>query len=352
MKTSRDKSRLTQWANASGCGCKMPPAQLKTLLAGLERPEFAELRVGFEHSDDAAALQIPGTDQLLLSTADFFSPIVDNPYDFGRVAAANALSDVFAMGGRPCLALGLLAWPVQELGLDSAAEVMRGAQDLCTEERVPLAGGHSIVSEEPFFGLAVQGLVAEMHLKTNRGAQAGDLLYLTKPLGTGIMAAALRKGVLETPDYYGLLEQLSAVNRSGAILALLPEVHAMTDLTGFGLLGHVMEMLGPSTGADIWVDHLPLLEGLEHYLKQNILPDQCYRNWNHVEARVTGLEGPEFAWLCDPQTNGGLLVAVHPSAAAKVELVLDQAGVKAYGIGRFHDESEGIRCLRAVPSAP
>jgi len=348
----RDKARLTQWAKASGCGCKMPPAQLKALLAGLERPEYAELRVGFEHADDAAALQIPGTNQLLLSTADFFSPVVDNPYDFGRVAAANALSDIYAMGGRPCLALGLLAWPVQELGLDAAAEVMRGAQDLCTEERVPLAGGHSIVSEEPFFGLSVQGLVAEEHLKTNRGARPGDLLFLTKPLGSGIMAAALRKGVLDTADYYGLLEQLSVVNRSGATLSCLEEVHAMTDLTGFGLLGHLLEMLAPATGVDLWTDHVPLLVGLEHYLEQSILPDQCYRNWNHVESRVYGMEGPDFAWLCDPQTNGGLMVAVHPSAAAKVGMVLEQAGVKAYAIGRFHDEMQGIRCTRAVPSAP
>jgi len=330
----------------------MPPAQLKALLSGLERSQYAELRVGFEHSDDAAALRIPGTNQLLLSTADFFSPIVDNPYDFGRVAAANALSDIYAMGGRPCLALGLLAWPVQELGLDSAAEVMRGAQDLCNEERVPLAGGHSIVSEEPFFGLSVQGLVAEEHLKTNHGARPGDLLYLTKPLGSGIMAAAMRKGLLETPDYYGLLEQLSVVNRSGASLACLEEVHAMTDLTGFGLLGHGLEMLGLASGLDLWTDHVPLLVGLEHYLEQNILPDQCYRNWNHVESRVSGMEGPDFAWLCDPQTNGGLLIAVHPSASLRVEMVLEQAGVKAYAIGRFQNETEGIRCTRSVPSAP
>lgn len=343
--------RLTQRTRASGCGCKMPPAQLKSMLEGLEHGTHPEVLVGFEHADDAAVIRLPGSNQLLLSTADFFSPIVDNPYDFGRVAAANALSDIYAMGGRPCLALGLLAWPVEELGLASAAEVMRGAQDLCTEEGVPLAGGHSIVASEPFFGLAVQGLVAEDHLKTNRGARAGDLLYLTKPLGSGIMAAALRQGLLETPDYYGLLEQLSVVNRAGATLALLPEVHAMTDLTGFGLLGHALEMLEVGVGLELWTDRVPLLVGLEHYIQKRILPDQCYRNWQHVESKVQGMQGEDFAWLCDPQTNGGLLVAVDPDAAVKVEAVLEAAGVRAACIGCFNEEQEGIRCLKAVPSA-
>lgn len=349
--TPLEPLRLTQRTKASGCGCKMPPAQLKAMLEGLDRTTHPQVLVGFEHADDAAALRLPGINQLLLSTVDFFSPVVDNPYDFGRVAAANALSDIYAMGGRPCLALGLLAWPVEDLGLASAAEVMRGAQDLCAEEGVPLAGGHSIIASEPFFGLAVQGLVADEHLKTNRGALDGDVLYLTKPLGSGIMAAALRKGLLDTPDYYGLLEQLSVVNRVGATLALLPEVRAMTDLTGFGLLGHGLEMLEPPLGLELWTDRVPLLVGLEHYLQQRILPDQCYRNWQHVESRVQGVQGEDFAWLCDPQTNGGLLVAVDPEASVKVEAILESAGVRWACIGRFTEDHEGIRCVKAVPSA-
>lgn len=321
------------------------------MLQGLERVPYPELLVGFEHADDAAVYRLPGSTQLLLATADFFSPVVDNPYDFGRVAAANAVSDIYAMGGRPCMALGLLAWPVDKLGLDAATEVLRGAQDLCGEYRIPLAGGHSIVAEEPFFGLSVQGLVQEEHLKTNRGALPGDYLLLTKPLGSGIMAAALRKGLLQTPDYYGLLEQIATVNEVGATLGLLPEVHAMTDLTGFGLLGHALEMLGPVSGLELWTEAVPLIPGLSQYLNQHLLPDQCYRNWNHVEPMVRGVQGPEFAWLCDPQTNGGLLLAIDPESRLKVESILEAAGAGRFCIGRFSDRFEGIRCIGAVPSA-
>lgn len=299
-------------SHGSGCGCKIAPAVLEEILAGTHRdsPVHADVLVGYQEQDDAALLDLHDG-RALISTTDFFTPIVDDPYDFGRIAAANALSDVYAMGGTPVLATSLLGWPVEKLPAAQATQVIAGARDLCLEANVPIAGGHSIDSPEPLFGLSVNGLVSKAQAVRNHTLEDGDLLFLTKPLGVGIFATALKRGKLEDAHYAALLELTTQRNEAGTKLAEAGLIRAMTDVTGFGLLGHLLEMLKPGGWhATVEKNKTPAMEGVDAYIKQFILPDNTLRNWKGYQHRVAGCEGMDFALLADPQTSGGLLLAV------------------------------------------
>ncbi len=314
-----DDIKLTSYSRSSGCGCKISPAVLDEILGPKSAVEsFPSLVVGYESKDDAAVLDT-GAEEFLISTLDFFMPVVDDAFEFGRIAAANAISDVYAMGGRPVLALSILGFPVDKLPAMQAARIMEGAKAICREAGIPLAGGHSIDSLEPVFGLSVNGLVKKNNLKTNAGAKEGDLLFLTKALGTGIMASALKKGKLRPEDLPKLIDTMAKLNSIGMTLATYEQVHAMTDVTGFGFLGHLIEVCEASgLSAEIEFGAVPLLSGLEHYTSQFILPDASYRNWNSYEKKVRGINGPAFIPLCDPQTSGGLLIAVDPAFHQKL----------------------------------
>lgn len=330
-----DDQRLTQFSKGAGCGCKIAPDVLEQMLGGLQPQSHQKLIIGPETRDDAAVYKLNDT-QGLIATTDFFTPIVDDPYDFGRIAATNAISDVYAMGGKPILALSILGWPVEKLPAAAAAEVIKGAQEVCELAGFPLAGGHSIDSPEPIFGLAVNGLVSLNNIKTNAGAKAGDLLYLTKPLGIGILATALKKGKLQHNDYYKLIALTTTLNTIGEHAGSWPFVHAMTDVTGFGLLGHVLELTAAANlGAQLTLSQIPVVEGLQQYLDQYLIPDNVYRNWNAYSKNVQGVSGQEFMYLCDPQTSGGLLMSIDKSAQATFERKMAELKQECWQIGHL-----------------
>ncbi len=323
--------KLTQYSHGSGCGCKIAPAVLESILkTGTAGPSYANLLVGNDTKDDAAVYNL-GAGRCLISTVDFFTPIVDDAFDFGRIASANAISDVYAMGGEPLLATAILGWPVDKLPAELASRVIEGARAVCAEAGIPLAGGHSIDTPEPMFGLSVNGLVESRHLKKNATARPGDLLYLTKKIGSGILAAAMKRGVLEEDYRPALIAQLSALNKAGARFGTLPYVNAMTDITGFGLLGHLIEMAeGAGLSAEIRYQDVPLMEGVKAYAAKMIVPDNTYRNWNSFADKVQGIGTESFLTLCDPQTNGGLMVAVSPAHRQDFEDVLTELGLGAF----------------------
>ncbi len=333
-----DTPRLTQFSHGSGCGCKIAPAVLDQILKhqGKEKDnlKFNELLVGYEHKDDAAVWDL-GNDDALVSTVDFFMPIVDNARDFGRISACNAISDIYAMGARPLFANAILGWPVDKLPVELAAEVLDGARQICMEANIPLAGGHSINSTEPMFGLAVNGIIKTTHIKKNSTAQAGDLILVTKQLGTGILGAALKRGMLKDEAHLAaMVKSMTTLNKAGAELASMPGVHAMTDITGFGLLGHLIEMCeGSGVSAEIDFGKIPVFDFIDEYLQQNIIPDNTYRNWNSFEKKVEGISDMRaFQLLNDPQTSGGLLIAVKPEAQKEVLAVVD----------RYHDQGASL----------
>ncbi len=321
------KIRLTQFSHGAGCGCKISPAVLDEILKGhMPQESFPQLLVGSESKDDAAILDI-GNSECLISTTDFFMPIVDDPFDFGRISAANAISDIYAMGGKPVLALAILGFPVEKIPSSVAREIIAGAKSICKEADIPLAGGHSIDSPEPIFGLSVNGLVKKKNIRRNNTAKAGDLLFISKSLGTGIMATALKRGKISEKDLKNAVDQMVRLNKEGFKLAEYEEVHAMTDVTGFGLLGHLIEMCeGSKLSAEINFSDIPLMDGLSFYTDQLIIPDSTYRNWNAFEKKVHGISGPAFMPLCDPQTSGGLLVSVDPSFENEMKKISDVFG--------------------------
>lgn len=318
--------RLTQYSSGAGCGCKIAPKVLDEILAGSgDTPADGRLLVGNEMRDDAAAWLLDDGETLLLATTDFFMPIVDDPFDFGRIAAANAISDIYAMGGRPALALAVLGWPIDKLPAAVAREVIRGARSVCAEAGIPLAGGHSIDSPEPIFGLAVNGLVKRGQLKANEGARPGDLLYLTKPLGVGILATAEKKGKLRTEDVGRAAESMTRLNSIGAKLAPLDSVRAMTDVTGFGLHGHLLEMCRASdVSAEIDFSAVPQISDLAFYLGEGLAPGGTHRNWESYGEAIDCPDEIHRAILSDPQTSGGLLVAVDPACRAEAEAVFGE----------------------------
>ncbi len=299
---------------------------------------FAQLLVGMETADDAAVYQL-NEHQALVATTDFFMPIVDDPFDFGRIAAANALSDVYAMGGTPILALALLAVPINVLPPHVIREILRGGEAICAEAGIPIAGGHSIDSVEPIYGLAAIGLVHPRHLKRNSQAQAGDALILGKPLGVGILSAALKKGQLPAADYQAMIDTTTRLNRAGPELAELAGVHAMTDVTGFGLLGHLLEMCrGARLGARVNMRQVPLLDNVLSMAEGGCVTGASARNW------APQLESAHQALLCDPQTSGGLLIACAHDAVADVTRILQRYGcAHAAAIGAMTDDAPLVR---------
>lgn len=319
--------RLTQYSHGAGCGCKLSPAVLEGILSGHKAVPHERLLVGNDSRDDAGAYDL-GDGRALLSTTDFFMPIVDDAEQFGRIAAANAISDIYAMGGAPMMAIAILGWPIDRLPEWVAGQVVGGARAVCAEAGIALAGGHSIDSPEPIFGLAVNGLVAIEHLKTNSGAQPGDLLLLTKALGVGILSTAEKKGLLRPEDAGVAARSMMRLNDVGARLGPIADVHALTDVTGFGLLGHLGEMCaGSGLSARVDIGALRLLTDLDHYLELGAIPGGTRRNLQSYGDRVDGGSERDRHVLADPQTSGGLLVAVAPQALDTVRDVLASAGL-------------------------
>lgn len=344
-----DPIRLTQFSHGAGCGCKISPAVLDTILkSNTTSAAFPQLLVGNGSKDDAAVYDL-GNGSALISTTDFFTPIVDDAFAFGRIAGANAISDVYAMGGTPILAIAILGWPVDKLPAELARQVLEGARSICAEANIPLAGGHSIDVPEPIFGLSVNGMVPSAHLKKNNTAEAGDLLFLTKPIGVGILATAQKRDVLKPEHGPLLLAQLGTLNKSGEALGKIAGVHAMTDVTGFGLLGHLIEMAeGSGLSATLEYSAVPVLPSAKEYLAQRIVPDATYRNWNSYSSKVAFAPGVNvmeaFNLLPDPQTNGGLLISVAPDAVDAVKAVLTGSGLELHTtpIGRMTASAEKL----------
>lgn len=337
--------RLTSLAHGGGCGCKLAPGVLRAILAGMPVAlPHPDMLVGLETGDDAAVYRL-NESQAIVATTDFFTPIVDDPRDFGRIAATNALSDVFAMGGRPLFALAILGMPVDRLPVETIGAILAGGAAACAEAGIPVAGGHSIDSPEPIYGLVALGLVHPERVLRNIGARPGDRLVLTKGLGVGIQGAALKRGLLTPEGYAAMLASCTQLNRLGADMPDIPGVHAMTDLTGFGLLGHALEMVR-GTGLDLAVDvsAVPLLPGVAELAAAGVRTGASGRNWDSYGAEVrlgAGLPPWGRDLLCDPQTSGGLLIAVAPEA---LEAVMEKAAARGFGqaavVGRFA-EGEG-----------
>ena len=331
-----DPIRLTQYSHGAGCGCKISPKVLDIIVAGSGLQNLdPKLWVGNASRDDAAVYAIDA-DRGVVSTTDFFMPIVDDPFDFGRIAATNAISDIYAMGGTPLMAIAILGWPVNVLPPEVAREVVRGGRTVCEAAGIPLAGGHSIDAPEPIFGLAVTGLVEKQHMKRNDTAQAGCRLYLTKPLGVGILTTAEKRGLLEPAHVHVARDCMTRLNKVGADFGRLPQVLAMTDVTGFGLLGHLVEMAdGSGLTAELDAATVPVLPGVAQYLAAGCVPGGTLRNFESYGERISLLSEDQKHLLCDPQTSGGLLVAVTPEGEAAFVDVAKQSGIELQPIGRL-----------------
>jgi len=331
--------KLTGYTKGGGCGCKIPPAQLTELLTGITKESSGKLLVGNSSADDAAVYDLDN-DLCLISTTDFFTPIVDNPYDFGRIAAANAISDVYAMGGKPLLALSIVAWPTQ-IPISIASQVISGANEICTQAGISIVGGHSIENPEPIFGLSVNGTVSKSQIKKNNTAHENDLIFMTKAIGTGILSSALKRNLLAASDEKSMIDSMCQLNKIGQELGKINEVTAMTDITGFGLLGHLTEMTDKKRlSAKIYASKIPLLSGVKELAEQWIYPDNTMRNWKMYGDEVEGIEGISLLTLCDPQTNGGLLFSVHPSYRDSLLKFFEVQQLSLYEIGFFQTPQE------------
>ena len=328
--------RLTQYSHGAGCGCKISPQVLEVILAGSGAQNLdPKLWVGNASRDDAAVYAIDD-ERGVVSTTDFFMPIVDDPFDFGRIAATNAISDIYAMGGDPLMAIAILGWPVNVLAPEIAREVIRGGRAVCDAAGIPLAGGHSIDAPEPIFGLAVTGLVHKRHMKRNDTATAGCRLYLTKPLGIGILTTAEKKGKLRTEDVGVARDWMCSLNKIGSQFARLEGVTAMTDVTGFGLLGHLVEMAdGSHLTAQIKYAKVPKLASVEYYLEQGCVPGGTLRNFDSYASKLAPLQELHKLVLCDPQTSGGLLVAVTAQGNQAFIEMAREHGLELESIGQL-----------------
>jgi selenide,water dikinase len=322
--------RLTSLAHGGGCGCKLAPSVLKQLLA--DQPSghpFRELLVGTETGDDAAVWRLDD-ETCIIATTDFFMPMVDDPSDFGRIAATNAISDIYAMGGKPIMALAILGMPVDKVSPEMVRDILKGGSQVCATAGIPVAGGHSIDSPEPIYGLAVIGVGRPEEIRRNTGAKPGDALILTKALGVGVYSAAFKKAELSSAAYAEMMASMTLLNRIGMDLAKDPAIHAITDVTGFGLLGHALEMArGSDVSLVVRYDHLPFLTEAERLAQQNFVTGASTRNWMSYAESVTLPSG--FAeWqrhlLTDPQTSGGLLIACDPSLAVEVTRTISEGG--------------------------
>jgi selenide, water dikinase len=325
--------KLTKYSHGAGCGCKIAPQVLDDILGQNRENLFPNLLVGNQERDDAAVFDL-GDGTAVISTTDFFMPIVDDPYDFGRIAAVNAMSDIYAMGGNPLMAIAILGWPINEIPASVAHQVIEGARFVCKQAHIPLAGGHSIDSSEPIFGLAVTGKVAVKNLKKNKGARPGDILFLTKPLGVGIITTAIKQNLLIEEGAALALASMTQLNDVGAMLATLKGVHAMTDVTGFGLLGHLIEMCEASEiSAEINFEVIPQLPHLQSYLTQGSYPGGTTRNWESYGEKVELKNKNQRLILADPQTSGGLLVAVAPESTTDFLKLVKTVGLELAAIG-------------------
>lgn len=340
-----EQIKLTQYSHGAGCGCKIAPHVLEQILkSDFKSPQNDKLIVGNSTKDDAAVYNI-GNGQGLISTTDFFMPIVDDAYDFGKIASANAISDVYAMGGKPLMAVAILGWPINKLPIELAQKVIDGARNICSEAGIPLAGGHSIDSPEPIFGLAVTGIVDLKNLKQNDTAKQGDLIYITKKIGVGILATAEKRDLLRD-DHKGIAaKQMMQLNALGEKLGKLNYVTAMTDVTGFGLLGHLIEMAeGANITAELRYSKVPLIDDLLFYTSQMCVPDSSFRNWSGYDPKVSGITGDSLLTLCDPQTNGGLLITINSASKNEFEKFLIAEGFEnfAHPIGIMKTRGEKI----------
>ncbi|GJJ01702.1 selenide, water dikinase [Duganella rhizosphaerae] len=332
--------KLTSFSHGGGCGCKIAPGVLSEILknsSGFPVPK--ELMVGIETADDAAVYKL-NDEQALIATTDFFMPIVDDPYDFGRIAATNAISDVYAMGGTPIMALALVGMPINKLPIETIGQIIKGGESICAEAGIPIAGGHTIDSVEPIYGLVVLGLIHPSKVKRNADAKAGDVLVLGKPLGVGVLSAALKKDKLDAAGYQAMIANTTKLNKPGKALSEMAGVHALTDVTGFGLLGHLLELArGAKLAAHLEMSQIPLLPGVEQLAHDGYFTGASGRNWEAYGKDVDlspSVSQAQQMLLTDPQTSGGLLVSCD---AASVDEVLELFRREGFGeaavIGRM-----------------
>jgi selenide,water dikinase len=338
--------KLTHFSPGAGCGCKIAPATLQKILHTSEPQQlFPQLLVGNEQCDDAAVFDI-GDGKAVVSTCDFFTPIVDDAFDFGRIAAANAISDIYAMGGTPLMAIAILGFPLDKLPPEEAAKMVAGARNVCSEANIPLAGGHSINNSDPIFGLSVTGLVPTDLVKKNSSAKEGAILFLTKPLGIGLITTGEKFGCATEAQKSIALQQMTCLNSAGAHFAQIPGICAMTDVTGFGLLGHCIEMAeGSGLSAQIEYAKVPFITGVEKLIEQDCVPGGTFRNFDSYGHKVSPMTQIQKALLCDPQTNGGLLVAVLPESVPQLKEIACQIATPLYAIGRLVKKIEYICIL-------
>jgi selenide,water dikinase len=348
MSTTTDQSiKLTSFSHGGGCGCKIAPGVLSEILSkstGFPVPK--ELMVGIETADDAAVYKL-NDEQALIATTDFFMPIVDDPFDFGRIAATYAISDVYAMGGTPIMALALVGMPVNKLPLETIGQIIRGGESVCADAGIPIAGGHTIDSVEPIYGLVVMGLVHPSKVKRNADARAGDVLILGKPLGVGVLSAALKKDALGEEGYAAMIANTTKLNKPGRLLAEMPGVHALTDVTGFGLLGHLLELArGAKLSASLDMDKVPLLPGVLQLAQDGFFTGASGRNWDAYGTDVdlgAAITPAQRALLTDPQTSGGLLVSCDPASVDEVLALFAREGFgDAAVIGRMGEGSPRV----------
>ncbi|KEQ13051.1 hypothetical protein GZ77_21860 [Endozoicomonas montiporae] len=339
---TKDTVKLTEYSHGAGCGCKISPEVLDCILkTNLSLPSFHGLLVGHSSKDDAAVFDT-GNGEGIISTTDFFMPIVDDPFDFGRIAATNAISDVYAMGGKPLMAIAILGWPVNLLPAEIAGTVIDGGRQACADAGIPLAGGHSIDAPEPIFGLAVTGQVPVKQLKRNNQARPGSRLFLTKPLGIGILTTAQKKKCLLPEHTHIARDAMCTLNNVGAELSKLPGISAMTDVTGFGLLGHLLEICESShVKATIETRSLPLLHHVDQYLEQGCIPGGTHRNFSSYGHMTSPLTDRQKHILCDPQTSGGLLIAVDENSEEAFHEIVKSFDLNLTEIGRLETYDAG-----------
>jgi selenide,water dikinase len=343
----QEEFKLTQYSHGGGCGCKIAPGVLEEILhSQYAFPDNKNLLVGNHSKDDAAVYDL-GNGTAVISTTDFFMPIVNDPFDFGRIASANAISDVYAMGGKPIMAIAVLGWPIDKIPASVAQKVLEGSRAICAEAGIPLAGGHSIDAPEPIFGLAVTGIVNIEELKQNNTAKEGDQLFITKRLGVGIVSTAQKRELITGEHFASLVKQLTKLNSLGEKLGKIKGVNAMTDVTGFGLLGHLTEMTeGSGLSAEVFYDSIPIIDGAKDYLAKKVIPGATKRNWSSISNKVQF--EPEINQeeainlLCDPQTNGGLLIAVNEQNVENVKSLFNEFGYQDFlsPIGRMTTSKE------------
>jgi len=328
--------KLTQYSHGAGCGCKISPAVLDTILhSNFPKSIFPNLLVGNESKDDAAVFDL-GDGNCIISTTDFFMPIVDDAFTFGAIASVNAISDVFAMGGEPVMAIAILGWPINKIPAEVARQVLDGSRKVCQEAKIPLAGGHSIDCPEPVFGLAVSGRIRKEHLKRNDTAKAGSYLYLTKPLGIGIITTAQKKGIVEVAHLNSAITTMLTLNWIGGEFGKLPYVNALTDVTGFGLLGHLCEMCeGSGLSAELEYNSVPMFDFLGSYIRQKSMPGGTQRNWDSYGNKISPITDEQRAVLADPQTSGGLLVSVGADSCRDFEEFAKRAGLILKPFGKL-----------------